>query len=251
MSPHDTGSVVFELRNVSKIRTQGGVTFELAVPSLTVRARSLVGLVGPSGCGKSTLLDLLALVLRPTNCETFFIRPSGASRLINLRDLWIGSNTDTLAHLRKHHLGYVLQTGGLFPFLTVAENILLPVEIRGQEGPREKMLRMAERIGIASILDKKPQYLSGGQRQRVAVLRALIHDPLIVLADEPTAAVDRERAESIIQTFQTLAEEEGSSIIMATHDERLIASVADTLYTFRVTQESKELTRSLCVPDET
>lgn len=240
---------MFELRNVAKTRTQGGVTFELRIPSLTVRARSFVGLVGPSGCGKSTLLDLLALVLRPTECEAFSIRPGAASPSIDLKDLWGGSSEDTLASLRRNHLGYVLQTGGLFPFLTVAQNILLPVEIRGQGGAREKMRRMAERIGVGSLLDKKPQYLSGGQRQRVAVLRALVHDPLIVLADEPTAAVDRERAESIIETFQTLAEEEGSSIVMATHDERLIAPVATAIYTFRVTQESEDTTRSFCVQE--
>jgi putative ABC transport system ATP-binding protein len=239
---------VYELTDVSKYREQGGVAFELKIPALTVPRGAFVALVGPSGCGKSTLLDLLALVLRPTQCKTFQLCIGHPSDLTDVKMVWENADEAILAHLRRNYLGYVLQTGGLLPFLTGAQNILLPVRIRRMAGGEARMLRMAEQIGVAEFLHKKPQYLSGGQRQRVAVLRALVHDPIIVLADEPTAAVDRQRAQAIIEDFRVLATEAGTSIVMATHDGDLVVPLADRIYTFRVTQVETAFTQSVCVP---
>ncbi|MFQ5913549.1 MAG: ABC transporter ATP-binding protein [Nitrospinota bacterium] len=241
-------AAVLELRDVSKYREQGGIGFELEVPHLILPPGSFVSLVGESGCGKSTLLDLLALVIRPNRCGTFRVCVGREPETIDVKALWDTEDESGLASLRRNYLGYVLQAGGLFPFLTVAQNIVLPAQIRGLADYEKRIKGMAERMGVSTLLRKKPQYLSGGQRQRVAVLRALANDPLIVLADEPAAAVDRQRALSIVRDFRALATEEGSTIVMATHDHELIKGLADTTYTFRVEAVSKTLTRSVCLP---
>jgi putative ABC transport system ATP-binding protein len=244
----ETPLPLVELRQVSKYLEQGGVAFELEIPALTIPRGAFIVLVGASGCGKSTLLDLLGLVLRPTHCEVFRLYFGQAHQVTDVKALWENEDESGLASLRRNYLGYVLQTGGLFPFLTVAQNVVLPARITGVTGNDSKILTMAERMGVGTLLSKKPQYLSAGQRQRVAVLRALANDPLIVLADEPTAAVDRQRAQSIVGDLRKLATEKGATILMATHDRNLIAGLADKTYTFRVRQVSGTLTRSFFLP---
>jgi putative ABC transport system ATP-binding protein len=129
-------------------------------------------------------------------------------------------------------LGYVLQTGGLLPFLSVHDNIALPCELAGLGDGRDRARRLAEELGIVDQLDKKPAHLSGGQRQRVAIARALVHEPALVLADEPTAAVDVANAAAIARTFGDLTKTRGACVVMATHDENLARSVADRRFIF-------------------
>jgi putative ABC transport system ATP-binding protein len=195
-------SAVIQIRGLTKTRVQGGAAFELSVPELDVAPGELVALVGESGCGKSTLLDLLALVLRPDAADTFLLQGPGG-RPIDIKALWQGGDEEGLARVRRELLGYVLQSGGLLPFLSVAGNIGLPRRLK--DGRAGDLTPLAGRMGMASLLRHKPRFLSGGQRQRAAILRALAHRPAIILADEPTAAVDSTRAHAIVGDFRGLA----------------------------------------------
>jgi putative ABC transport system ATP-binding protein len=243
-------STILELLDIVKHREQGGITFELHLPEIRFLKGQFVAIVGNSGCGKSTLLDMLALVSRPSRCQQFKYFFSDSESSINTADiaqLWKQNDESQLAGLRREKLGYVLQTGGLLPFLTVWQNIQLPLKLNGyQEDTYIKQL--AERLEIDTLLNKKPQFLSGGQRQRVAVLRALSHHPQLILADEPTAAVDEERAKAIVQDFHALAKDTGTTIIMVTHHKELVKPFADMTYTFKVEDVSKTLIRSTSEP---
>lgn len=141
----------------------------------------------------------------------------------------------------------MLQTGGLLPFLSVRENIFLPREINGLKDVDAHVDVLVKRLRIENQMGKKPQFLSGGQRQRVAIARALAHRPPIVLADEPTAAVDKLTARDIMAEFDTLTREMGVTLLMVTHDLALVADVADRVLTFEVDKRDDQHTRSRCV----
>jgi putative ABC transport system ATP-binding protein len=239
---------ILELLDVVKYREQGGIAFELHIPKIRMLKGQFVAVVGNSGCGKSTLLDMLALVSRPTRCQQFkyfFSNATDSEEAPEIGELWQKNDEQKLADLRREKLGYVLQTGGLLPFLTVLQNIQLPLKLNGYQD--DTYIRtLAERLDIDTLLNKKPQFLSGGQRQRVAVLRALSHHPQIILADEPTAAVDEERAKAIVQDFSALAKDTGTTIIMVTHHKELVKPLANITYTFKVEDVSKTLIRSTC-----
>lgn len=230
------GTIVYTLRNVVKTRSKGGASFTLRVPHLELRQGEFCSVVGPSGCGKSTLLDMLALVLAPTSAECFQLTLPGHHGQVayDLPQLGEGAT----ARIRRSNIGYVLQNGGLLSFLTVRENILLTAQIsrrRPGAGELEELVRV---LGLADQLEKKPQYLSGGQRQRVAVARALIHRPGIILADEPTAAVDYPTALDIRDELLDLAQRMGAAVIMVTHDRSLVDGVSDMQVNFTVQRVS-------------
>ncbi|ADK84833.1 ABC transporter related protein [Desulfarculus baarsii DSM 2075] len=232
--------LAFQLRGVSKRREKGGVAFDLVVPELEVAAGEFIAIVGPSGCGKSTLLDLLGLVLRPTAAHQFGVWDQNAARP-GWRDVTTLSPRG-LAAVRRASIGYVLQTGGLLPFLSVGENIALTRRLGGLPVAAEDILALAGRLGIVEQLGKKPAHLSGGQRQRAAIARALAHGPSIILADEPTAAVDRRAAVEIRDQFKSLAGKLGAAVLMVTHDRELVAPVADRAFTFELERPAAELT---------
>jgi len=214
-APIETADDIVVIKELIKRREQGGVAFELVVPDLRLPRGAFVAIVGESGCGKSTLLDLLALVMEPSACTAFeFHLGSGAA--INVKALWAADDEGSLAAIRRNHLGYVLQTGGLLPFLTVEQNIGLPARLKGCIGYQADVRALAKHMDVETVLQKKPQFLSGGQRQRVAILRALVHGPDIILADEPTAAVDKARAASIVAHFCDLAKARNTTSIMVT-----------------------------------
>ncbi|GAA0598527.1 ABC transporter ATP-binding protein [Caenispirillum bisanense] len=243
-APAAPTTVLLHMKDLTRTREQADARFELSVPDFRVAAGEFVAVVGASGCGKSTLLDILALVLRPSGAQHF--RLAGEAGWIDLADLWRRNDERALAALRRTRLGYVLQTGGLLPFLTVAENIALPARLTGQTLSRPELEAMAADIGIRQVLDKKPQYISGGQRQRAAILRALAHAPGLILADEPTAAVDQERARAIVADFRRAASERGCAVVMVTHDRDLVAPVADRAYTFTLDHPAPTVVRSVC-----
>ncbi len=247
MTTTTSSSPLLILRDTYKRREKGEVIFELQIPQLSLDPGQFIAIVGTSGCGKSTLLDLLALVSRPTHCGQFTYFAPPTRQAIDLKQLWDDQNETGLATLRRSTLGYVLQTGGLLPFLTVWQNLQLPCKVNGYENDTQ-IRQFAQRFGVAEQLNKKPQHLSGGQRQRVAILRALSHRPQLILADEPTAAVDKERAQSIVRDFHTLAKEQGTTIVMVTHDHELVAPFAEVTYTFTVVKVSETLTQSTCQP---
>jgi len=207
---------VYSLKNVVKQRIIENAGFRLCVPSLEIQAGENIALVGHSGCGKSTLLDMLALILCPDATDQFEISPVDA-RSDNIDILWQQKNQDRLAQVRRQHIGYVLQSGGLLPYLTVRENIELP----------RKLLNLADDDSISSIsrvlgihrqLDKLPGLLSAGEKQRAAFARALSHRPSILLADEPTAALDPITARKIMAVVMELIKGLKITLITASHD---------------------------------
>jgi putative ABC transport system ATP-binding protein len=224
--------ITYRLRGVRKQREKGGTVFELQVPSLRILKGEFVAVLGPSGCGKSTLLDMLALVLRPTSAAELSVgvTQNGVPRLEDI----LAMDEKHLAWVRKKHIGYVLQNGGLLPFLSVRDNILLTCRLNHIRGREKGVDALGRRLGILDQLSKKPAHLSTGQRQRAAIARALVHAPAIVLADEPTASVDKLSALEIRNTFRELTRETGASLLMVTHDEALVRGAADRVLTFRI-----------------
>ena len=209
---------MLNLNAVHKSRGTGSQRYSLVIPRLQLRGGEQLAVVGPSGCGKSTLLDLLALVLAPDQAGQFDFAP--AHTPVDIAKLWRASQQDTLAELRSRHLGYVLQTGGLLGFLDVRGNIELSRKLLGLKDDGSVM-RLAGQLDIADQLAKKPADLSVGQRQRVSCARALAHGPRLLLADEPTAALDPLNAERVMQLLVAQAREQRVCCVVATHDEAL------------------------------
>lgn len=215
-------------------REKNGAVFSLHVPFLHLQTGDIVAVVGQSGCGKSTLLDMLALILRPQGGQMSLERAD--SKNIDL----MRASALSLARVRKRDLGYVLQSGGLLPFLSVRENILLPAKLLGikKKETEEWLDALLDTLGIREQVNKNPQHLSGGQRQRVAIARALIHKPAIVLADEPTAAVDSDTAENICAIFQHVVRSSGSAAIIVSHDKELMEHHSDARATFSLQKQA-------------
>jgi putative ABC transport system ATP-binding protein len=131
--------------------------------------------------------------------------------------------------------GYVLQSGGLIGFLSIRQNLSIPYQLLNQDPDQQRVKALAARFGIERELEKKPRHLSMGQRQRATIMRALMLRPMLILADEPTAALDRVRAGQIAEEFRALALEGGSTIVMVSHDRQLLASVADYMVVLATT----------------
>ncbi len=216
---------VFSLRQISKSRP-GAEGFSLHVERLDIPRSGLLALVGPSGCGKSTALDLLACILRPdvppgmsTEKEQRFLFSPDPHDNIDVLQAWRAGGPNALALLRQRHLGYVLQTGGLLPFLTAGDNILLRCRSLGcLEECRPQVQAIVEGLGIGRLLDQYPGTLSVGERQRAAIAAALAHGPGVVLADEPTAALDPMHARNALRIFTDLARKLQITVIMVTHN---------------------------------
>ncbi len=184
----------------------------------TVRPGSTVALVGASGSGKSTLLGLLAgLDL-----------PSSGKVLINGTDLY-ALDEDGRAALRKSQLGFVFQSFQLLSHLTALENVMLPLELRADPNARQKAEQMLARVGLAQRLRHYPKFLSGGEQQRVALARAFVTDPPLLLADEPTGSLDAATGEAVIDLMFTLNREQGSTLVLVTHDPSIAARCERTL----------------------
>ncbi len=205
---------MIRLDGVRKTRGQDAQRYSLQVDRLHLAVGERVALVGPSGCGKSTLLDLLALVLAPDAAQGFVLGGE------DVAGLWRGRQLDRLASWRSRHLGYVLQAGGLLGFLDVRGNIRLPRQLLGL-GDDGSVERLAEALDVHDQLGKKPAALSLGQRQRVSCARALAHAPTLLLADEPTAALDPVNAERVMQLLLREAKARQVTCVVATHDEAL------------------------------
>jgi putative ABC transport system ATP-binding protein len=202
---------------VSKFYQVGSATIK-AVDSVSVevKAGEFVALVGPSGSGKTTLLAMLAGLLRPTE----------GGILIDGGDLSTMSDAERTA-FRREKIGFTFQANNLVPYLTAQENVELMLRLNGKLGKAGKARAkdLLERLGLGDRLNNLPRQLSGGQQQRVAIARALIHEPSVVLADEPTASLDTERAYQVVETFSTMIREQNRAGIMVTHDLRLVQYV--------------------------
>jgi putative ABC transport system ATP-binding protein len=218
---------VLDIKNLRKRREQNGSAFELRIPDMVLEEGRFYGVSGPSGSGKSTLLDMIALVLRPSAADRFRIARPGSRDTWEITELWRRNDEQALASIRRSTFGYVLQSGGLIGFLTVRQNLMIPFQLAGREPDQDRIERMAKRFGVERELDKKPRHLSTGQRQRAAIIRALMVEPALILADEPTAAIDQARAKQVAAEFRALARESGSTIVMVSHDLNLVSAVAD------------------------
>lgn len=215
-SRNRTKAIVYHLRDVVRDRASEGVTFRLRVPSLQIMQGEKIALIGESGCGKSTLLDMLAFIAQPSDIAAFRFRPEQEDEAVDVGQMWKRRQMNDLGELRKRHIGYVMQTGGLLPYLTVRENMSLTRSVLGMPAD-DTVESLAGELGIARHLDKLPDTLSVGERQRVAIGRALAHQPPIVIADEPTASVDPFAAEKIMSLFIGLAEERNITVVVASH----------------------------------
>ncbi len=212
---------VLEARGLHKRYARGDTEVTaVAGVSLTLDRGAFVALVGPSGCGKSTLLHLCGAMDRPTAGE---VRLEGRS-LAALDD-------DALTRVRRTRIGFVFQTFNLLPTLTVGENIGLPLLLAGRE-PGEVTPRVgewAERVGISHRLDHVPAQLSGGEAQRTAVARAMVHDPVLVLADEPTGNLDSANGRRIVELLRDVNRSSGAAVLLVTHDPAVAAAAARIL----------------------
>jgi len=202
--------IVLEAVNLSKVYGSRGqvATRALADVSFAVERGEFVGVMGPSGSGKTTLLNLLATIDKPT---------AGTVRIEGVDTATLKG--DELARFRRRRLGFVFQDYNLLDTLTIGENIVLPLVLdrRPVREIRAKLHEVARRLGIADILHKYPYEVSGGQQQRAAAARAIIHEPAILLADEPTGNLDSKAARDLMETFARM-NESGVTITMVTHD---------------------------------
>jgi putative ABC transport system ATP-binding protein len=204
---------ILETKSVTKIYDTGNLIVRAVDDvSIQIKAGEFVGLVGPSGSGKTTMLAMLAGLLQASEGQL----------LIDGQDL--GQMNDIQrTRFRREKIGFTFQANNLVPYLTALENVELMLRLNnhyGRDG-RQKATELLTRLGLEDRLDNLPAQLSGGQQQRVAIARSLIHNPSVVLADEPTASLDTERAFQVVQIFANLIKEQNKAGIMVTHDLRM------------------------------
>jgi putative ABC transport system ATP-binding protein len=206
-------NIALEVKDLVKTFALDGTTIN-AVDNVSFRVKSgeFVALVGPSGSGKTTMLSILAALLSPTSGQV----------LIDGQDL-AGMNEKRRVKLRREKIGFTFQANNLIPFLTAQENVEFMLRLNGQadKAGRLRSFEILSRLGLTDRLHSLPAQLSGGQQQRVAIARALIHNPSVVLADEPTASLDTERAFQVVETFASLIHENNRAGIIVTHDLRM------------------------------
>jgi putative ABC transport system ATP-binding protein len=214
---------VIQFTNVSKVYNGGAKQTALDGVTLAVPNGQFVAVMGPSGSGKSTLLNLVAGLDRPTQGE---VRVDGVA--INR------FGEAALARYRRARLGFIFQFFNLLDQLTVLDNVLLPAQLAGVK-PRAAQMRaheLLDQLGIATTASTYPGRLSGGQRQRVAVARALINRPAVLLADEPTGALDSRSGEAVMELLAQI-NQQGQTVVMVTHDAKLATAYAARVVTLR------------------
>ena len=191
----------------------GGVVRALDGVSLDIAAGELVGIFGPSGSGKSTFLMLAGLLENPTSGEVW---------LAGQRVSHAGADLDALRETRRKRIGFVFQKANLIPFLSAAENVALSLELAdiAPADARAHARRLLAALDLAHRADNLPAKLSGGEQQRVAVARALANAPPLILADEPTAALDSVRGRQVMEIFRRIAGTRGTAVVVITHDPR-------------------------------
>ncbi len=221
---------------VRRYHTDSGDIIAVNEVSISVHPGEFVALVGPSGSGKTTMLAMLAALLAPTSGKIFLdgadlSRTSDAARV----------------EMRRAKIGFTFQANNLVPYLTALENVELMLRLNNSldKQGRLRARELLDRLGLGDRLNSLPSQMSGGQQQRVAIARALIHSPSLVLADEPTASLDTERAFQVVETFAGLIHEQGRAGIMVTHDLRMCEFV-DRIFQMR----DGRLARTIDTPQE-
>lgn len=209
---------ILELKNITKVykEAQNDICV-LNDVSFAVQEGQFIVFIGPSGSGKTTLLNLIALLDKTTSGEIIF----KGKNIVKLKE-------NAAAKMRLLEMGFVFQFDALLPEFTLLENVLLPSYVAGKKA-KARAKYLLEKFGIWHLASKFPPSLSGGEKQRAALARALINKPVLLLADEPTGNLDTQRKEQIFKDFAQTAREEGTTILMVTHDIHA-ANYADKCY---------------------
>ena len=213
-------SVAIAAEGISMVYCNGDQRFQaLDSVDLKVKKGDIHLLMGPSGSGKTTLLTILAGLLRPT-----------AGKICLMGQDITQMSDGKLAQFRLNSVGFIFQDCNLFPALTAVENIEVALKLKGIRGrkARKEAMDLLAAVGIADKANNKPRNLSGGQKQRVAIARALAGDPEIIVADEPTAALDSHSGQAVVELLRRLAKESGHTVLMVTHDPRTL-HIADQI----------------------
>lgn len=215
--------MLYSIRDLIKTR-QREKGYRLVIPRLLINEGDRIALTGPSGCGKSTSMDILGLALRPDSAAEFSFFSSGQP--VDIMNLWQSNNLDALACLRLKNMGYVLQSGELIPFLTTGENIVITARLLNLEPDiyLPVALDLAHRLDVAHLWNAMPATLSVGERQRAAIARALVCRPRVILADEPTAALDPIHAGRVMDVFLETVAGFGGTLVLITHNARWAAA---------------------------
>lgn len=210
VTPLAVSSKMLTLRDIRKTYRIGPTEVEvLKGVSLEIQQGELVSIMGQSGCGKSTLMNIIGLLDRPT---------SGSFKLDGTEVSY--SDDDALSEIRNQRIGFVFQQYFLLSRLTALENVALPLVYRGEtiHNSQSRCMELLKRVGMEERAQHRPAELSGGQQQRVAIARALVGNPSLILADEPTGALDTQVGGEIMELFKTLNAEEGITVVIITHD---------------------------------
>ncbi len=200
---------IIQIEDVSKVYGSGNTEVRaLSGVSLVVEEGEYCSIMGPSGSGKSTAMNVIGCLDRPT-VGNYFLDGEDVSQLSDRQ----------LAHIRNRKLGFVFQQFHLLPQLTAAENVMLPMVYAGLKNPerRDRAVAALERVGLGNRINNKPTQLSGGQQQRVAIARAIVNRPVLLLADEPTGALDSHTTQEVMGIFEEL-NQGGITVVMVTHE---------------------------------
>jgi putative ABC transport system ATP-binding protein len=211
--PPPPGPIVRAQNIVKELGSGAGMVRALRGVNLVLRAGELTLLMGPSGSGKTTLLSIIGCILTPTSGTVDIVGEASA-----------GLDAEGLASLRRRHIGFVFQHYNLFPTLTALENVRLALDVRGepQQAAVERSRKALEEVGLAHKLNSYPANMSGGEQQRVAIARALAGAPSLILADEPTAALDTENGKSVMALMARIAKGSHRAVLAVTHDPRTL-----------------------------
>ena len=205
---------VLEAKGLSKVLGSGAAQVHaVRDANLALRGGELTMLMGPSGSGKTTLLSMLGFMMTPTAGTVHVCGHSNE-----------GAEAEALAKLRRDHVGFIFQQYHLFPTMTAVENVQLALDVRGVQGKeaRSRAYDALARVGLAHKIPSFPSEMSGGEQQRVAIARAIVSTPSVILADEPTAALDSENGQAVMRILSTIATDSGHSVLVVTHDTRLL-----------------------------
>lgn len=222
MQDNSINKEIITMNNIEKVYKMGSNTFKaLDNVNLTISKGEYVAIVGPSGAGKSTLMNIIGCLDKPT----------GGQYILDGLNTSCGDNK--LAEIRNKKIGFIFQNYNLLPKLNILENVQLPLLYAGYSNKeiRERSVEAIKKVGLESHIKHKPSELSGGQMQRVAIARALVTEPQMILADEPTGALDSKTGKEVLKMLTEL-NNEGNTIIMITHDKE-IAAYAKRMVTVR------------------
>ena len=214
MSQEPTSPIMLSAKGITRVLGEGaGQVQALKGVDLALRAGELTLLMGPSGSGKTTLLSIFGCILQPTSGDLSLVgRPTA------------GLKAEQLADLRRQHIGFIFQSYNLFPTLTAIENVMLALDVRRKHADdrRAAAQKVLEGVGLGHRLTAYPRKMSGGERQRVAIARSLVGDPSLILADEPTAALDSDNGKAVMELLSGIAQDQSRAVFVVTHDSRIV-----------------------------